>query len=361
MSQRLIIQNLRFLSDALQADSAAFDSICFDQMEFTLVVTDSEDDAYAFFETQNTGGVRLSGPDIIKAHHLRAVAPSTVNDFALRWEAMGDLNPVVDSVLRGRYWRRLDFRTVPAHNQETRIRTEVVSELAERTGPAEGEDKVYGRVIRTRRPDGGEEMHTPMVGYEFRQPLNSGANTIHYLQYFEGLRQKYLVGPMPTTADRESFPNFYHQLVCTLDGCGYLKQLFDACVLVYVGQFGERQLYRAAVKIFRVVYSRRVENRKAVRELSVSSFVKEVPVLDWVTQSYTPEQCFSLFDGFELQVNKDGLEANKKGVKMSFVEDVSDHFELGCLPLELTEKEKEHAVRLAKNFATLFSEKVRTV
>ena len=43
------------------------------QIEFTLVITQSEDDAYQFFETQNTGGVRLSGPDIIKAHHLRAI------------------------------------------------------------------------------------------------------------------------------------------------------------------------------------------------------------------------------------------------------------------------------------------------
>jgi uncharacterized protein with ParB-like and HNH nuclease domain len=44
-----------------------------DLLNVTLVITNSEDDAYTFFETQNTGGKRLSGADIVKAHHLRAV------------------------------------------------------------------------------------------------------------------------------------------------------------------------------------------------------------------------------------------------------------------------------------------------
>lgn len=55
-------------------------------INFTLVVTDSEDKAYRFFETQNTGGVRLTGSDIIKTHYLRSIERHQQNDYARRWK-----------------------------------------------------------------------------------------------------------------------------------------------------------------------------------------------------------------------------------------------------------------------------------
>lgn len=131
-SQQQIKHNLGWL----YRNEASLADIDFAQINITLVVTDSEDEAYRFFETQNTGGVRLAGPDIIKAHHLRAVDEkdkSAVNTFATRWEALGDLNPVVDILLRGRYWQYLNFRDYPLHNQTQQVRNSIVTELAEHT------------------------------------------------------------------------------------------------------------------------------------------------------------------------------------------------------------------------------------
>ncbi|EGR1155666.1 DUF262 domain-containing protein [Vibrio parahaemolyticus] len=321
-SQQQIKHNLGWL----YAQEASLADIDFAQINITLVVTDSEDEAYRFFETQNTGGVRLAGPDIIKAHHLRAVDEkdkSAVNAFATRWEALGDLNPVVDILLRGRYWQYLNFRDYPLHNQTQQMRNSIVTELAEHTG--KGDDIAFGRIARTYMPNGGESLAQPQVGYELRQPLNSGANTIHYLQYFEQLRQTYLLN---NTAQGElaGFYEFYQKLVCKLDGCGYLKQLYDACLLLYISQHGQQSLEVAAKKLFRVVYSRRVENQKAVKEKSVPAFVKETPVLDWIAMSYTPEQCFAQLDGFKLSVDKSGFDKNS--VKKRFVEKVSQYFGL---------------------------------
>jgi uncharacterized protein with ParB-like and HNH nuclease domain len=321
-SQQQIKHNLGWLF----TQEASLADIDFAQINITLVVTDSEDEAYRFFETQNTGGVRLAGPDIIKAHHLRAVDEkdkSAVNTFATRWEALGDLNPVVDILLRGRYWQYLNFRDYPLHNQTQQVRNSIVTELAEQTG--KGDDIAFGRIARTYMSNGGESLAQPQVGYELRQPLNSGANTIHYLQYFEQLRQTYLLN---NTAQGElaGFYKFYQKLVCKLDGCGYLKQLYDACLLLYISQHGQQSLEVAAKKLFRVVYSRRVENQKAVKEKSVPAFVKETPVLDWIAMSYTPEQCFAQLDGFELSVDKNGFDKNS--VKKRFVEKVSQYFGL---------------------------------
>jgi uncharacterized protein with ParB-like and HNH nuclease domain len=48
--------------------------IDFDKINVTIVITESEDMAYNFFETLNTGGKRLGGTDILKAHHLRSIS-----------------------------------------------------------------------------------------------------------------------------------------------------------------------------------------------------------------------------------------------------------------------------------------------
>ncbi|WP_305837490.1 DUF262 domain-containing protein [Photobacterium leiognathi] len=331
-SQLQIKHNLNWLNSQL----SAYSQIDFSIINITLVVTDSEDEAYRFFETQNTGGVRLAGSDILKAHHLRAVYEQdkyAVDAFASRWEQLGELEPIVDILMRSRYWQYLHFRTYPLHNQTDNIKKCIVSELAEQTG--KGNDIAFGRIARTYLSQGGESLSQSQVGYDIRQPLNSGANTIHYLQYFEQLRQTYL------TESREQhslagFYDFYQNLICKLEGCGYLKQLFDACLLLYISQYGKQDLEVAAKKLFRVVYSRRVENEKAVKEKSVPAFVREHPVLDWIAMSYTPKQVFNQLDQFKLHVDKKGFDKNS--VKKRFVSKVVKHFELNIEPQDYAEQ-----------------------
>ncbi|AIY65739.1 DUF262 domain-containing protein [Pseudoalteromonas piratica] len=339
-SQQQIIQNLAWLQEYSTSSNASqittFDA---NKINLTLVVTRSEDDAYRFFETQNTGGVRLSGPDIIKAHHLRAIERHSRNEFAAKWEALGDLNPVVGSLLKGRYWQKLYNRNVPSHRQPHLVRSAVVSELGESTG--KGDDIAFGRFERVYLPDGGQIGKQAQQGYELRQPLNSGINTIHYLSYFEQLRAKYLTSVINnknvkhkkvtaySSTDKENtlarFFHFYHGLICQLDGCSYVKGLYDTALLIYISQFGEQQLDIAAKKLFRVIYSPRVSNQKAVRENSISAFVRDNPVLDWITASYTPNMCFDYLDRFSFKTDPANLAVDKKSVKKRFIFSVLKH------------------------------------
>jgi uncharacterized protein with ParB-like and HNH nuclease domain len=325
-SQQKIMHNLAWLQDNGANEIAAFDA---SKINLTLVVTRSEDDAYRFFETQNTGGVRLGGPDIIKAHHLRAIDRNKQNDFASKWEALGDLNPVVGALVKGRYWQKLYNRNVPSHRQPHLVRSAVVSELGESTG--KGNDIAFGRFERAYLPDGGQIDKQAQQGYELRQPLNSGINTIHYLTYFEGLRKKYLSGNHKLTQSGQPislFISFYQNLVCQLDGCSYVKGLYDTALLIYISQFGEQQLDIAAKKLFRVIYSPRVSNQKAVRENSISAFVRDNPVLDWIAASYTPSMCFDYLDRFSFKTDPANLAADKNSVKKRFIFKVLKHFEI---------------------------------
>lgn len=316
------------------------DIISFDQLQFSLVVTQSEDDAYRFFETQNTGGVRLSGPDIIKAHHLRAVDSTYLADYARKWEALGDLNMSVLAILKGRYWQRVRWRELPRHNQKNHLRDTVVHELATQTG--HGEDFAFTRIQRTVSPSGAFSMSGAQQGYDMRQPLNAGINTIHFIEYFQSLYQRYWLAPESVHVD--GYGEFTVWLK-TLKGCGYLQSLYESCLLLYISQFGEAQLEIAAKKLFRVVYSRRVSNQKAVRENSVPSFVEKYPVLDWIAMSFTPEQCFSYFDAFELTVDPSNLKENN--IKRRYMDSVNEFFGL-ALADDVYEYETQFALALSR-------------
>ena len=322
ISQQQIKHNLKWLQQRFSSQTYQKGIFDFNKLLFTLVVTQSEDDAYRFFETQNTGGVRLGGPDIIKAHHLRAVDKLHQAQFALQWEALGLLDDVVNALLKGRFWQEVDYRSLPTHQQKKQKRDSIVWELAKQTGT--GEDIAYGRIRRFTGMSGDVSLRAAQQGYEVRQPLNAGVNTIRYLGYFQGLYKYYWKAP--------NLPHLqgYQDLVLWLkglEGCGYLESLYEACLLLYISQFGEIQLEQAAKKLFRVVYSRRVTNQKAVRENSIPAFVRDHPVLDWIAVSYTPQQCFTFLDNFELTVDRSNLNINS--VKKRYMDKVNKYFDLG--------------------------------
>lgn len=329
ISQQQIKHNLHWLMNNCAGYQAHID---FGKLQFTLVITQSEDDAYRFFETQNTGGVRLGGPDIIKAHHLRAIDDEYYRTrFAQQWEGFGDLKDAINALLKGRYWQGRTPRDLPSHKQIRQLRDVIVDEFAQQTG--EDADIAFGRMHRHTNLEGEITYQIKQQAYDVRQPLNAGINTVRYLGYFKGVYEQYW--ETPDLPHLENYQDFILWLK-GLQGCGYLEDLYKACLLLYISQFGERHLEKAAIKLFRVVYSTRVRNQKAVRENSIPAFVRENPVLDWIALSYTPEQCFGYLDSFELTV--DGSNLNKNSVKKRYMDKVKERFQLGLNADQYTEK-----------------------
>ncbi|GJN55057.1 hypothetical protein CF344_17775 [Pseudomonas aeruginosa] len=292
----------------------------FTRVNVTLVVTRLEDDAYRFFETQNTGGVRLGGADIIKAHHLRAVPQEDQDDHARRWEAWGDLSDLIDAVMKARHWQTLNWRGLSGQDQPVQAREEVVTELAERTG--RGIDLAYRTVIISPTRS-GQTLHMASCGYTMRQPLNAGVNAIHYLEYFQNLRERLLV----TRREKGLAPfyDFYDDLVVKANGSKFLRKLFDCAVLLYASKFGYRQLPEAGPWLFQVVFAPRVINEKAVREDTAQSFVRTTPLLDWIAGSFTHDQLIETLKGFSYRVSN---RVDNNSVKYRFVRAVQTYFSI---------------------------------
>ena len=327
-SQRRIVENLRALRQHLPP-LRWLNQDTLKRINVTLVLTDSEDDAYRFFETQNSGGVRLSGIDIAKAHHLRAIASGQTDAYAKIWEMMGDLQPVVDAAMRGRFWQRLDWRNLASEARQPRPwRDQVVAELAQATSE-EGEDLMYHLAITADAPSAvGRRAHH----YDLRQPLDAGRNSIHYLQQFQDLLSRYCPKYL---AEEEQTPRvwrtLYDQLVAQSGASDHLRKLYDAALVSYLSRFGDAALHEAGLWLFRAVYSLRLINDKMVREASVQSFVHDIPILDWISHSYTHAQLVSRLRKLECRVSPENLDkiAGKKRKHITSVCRVLDFWQTG--------------------------------
>lgn len=316
-SQNTILANLKWLQEPLpQQELPALD---YRQINITLVVTRSEDDAYRFFETQNSGGVRLEGPDIIKAHHLRAIHPQQQDNSAREWEKMKQLPELVDLLMKGRLWQSLQFREQFSHRDASNTRKQIVEELASNTD-TQSEDMAY-RPVRFLHTPSGWCQHLSAHGYALRQPLNAGHNTVHYLRYFHGLKQQWLVER--STPGHQAFFDSYKALILNANGSPYLKKLYDSAILLYLSQFGDEHLYEASLWLFRAVYSPRLSNQKTVRESSVQAFARSSNLLDWIATSFNHQQLIAHLRKFPYTVDSSNLDENS--VKKRFVTAVAKH------------------------------------
>jgi len=313
-SQTRALGNLRWL------EQQPLPSVDFSRMNITLVVTRSEDDAYHFFETQNTGGVRLDGPAILKAHHLRGVSRQEQDKHARRWEAWGKLDDTMDALMKARHWQQLKWRSLSSHRQPLQMREEIVAELAERTG--QGRDVAY-RTARVSHFGEGQALQVDS-GYAMRQPINAGTNAIHYFDYFHELRRAVLIRRDDNSLT--PFHQLYDELVVKANGSEFLRKLFDCAVLLYVSQFGRQGLLEAGCWLFRVIFSPRLSNEKAVRESTAQSFAEHNPVLDWIAYSYTHDDLIEILQRFSYPIAE---RLDENSVKYRFVRTVQVYFSMG--------------------------------
>jgi len=341
-----IKQNHKLLSDRLTVDSM----IDFKRINFTLVVTSNEDDAYTFFETQNTGGVRLSGSDILKAHHLRAIKEEFKrSDLALKWESQKKVDEVINYLLKARKWNILEFKDVPSYRNLKETKNNLVAEFSERTSSAEHNPAF--QMIEVLSDGQRVSFNIPSHIYSVRQPLNNGINFILYFTSFCKIYEDLFI-------DRKAFIHnefykFRDDIIRAVDGTAYLKEFFEISLIIYVSRYGLSKLYEAALWIFRYTYSLRVSNQKTVREDSIPAFIKSNNyIFDKILMSFTHEELIESLKQFSYSVNENNLEGNT--VKARFVNRTNSYFSLNlnggkiidiydsCLKQSITAKVKNN-------------------
>lgn len=256
----------------------------------TLIVTDTEDLAYTFFETQNTGGVRLSGSDILKAHHLRAInCPKTINYQARRWEAYDSfkIEYIVKLLTKVRFWDNRKWRSFPYYKNEEGIKVSIIDEYTIDTKNNHEDISYHYSTIKN---DGGRMFQLHESNYkQLKQPLANGNNTLDYINEYIHLHE-ILFGSVKDYRVSDNYYEFRNHVLHGKNGTLFLKELFEAAMISYVSRFGLYRLYEAGLWLYRMIYSLRATNKRNVREDSAFKFVYDYQLIDNIIEVFTVDE-----------------------------------------------------------------------
>lgn len=295
------------------------------KLNVTLVVTDNEDNAYTFFETHNTAGVRLSGIDIIKAHHLRVISSREKSDeqHAVIWEKQKDIEHVVDLLIKARRWNALEWNHFPSYRDNKGRKNAVIKDFSEDTWN-ESEQVNYIQYTQITSMKKNQFFFSPYK-LAIRQPLINGENFIDYLEQFCELYQRLFKRSFDVEISKEYY-NFNEKIIQNVDGTVFLKELYEAAILCYVNKFGVQDLLEASYWIFRYTYSLRVSKRKTVREDSIPVFLRSNHyIFDVILSCFNHSQLILILKQFHYDFNDENIDGNT--VKARFIRRVADYFD----------------------------------
>jgi len=286
-------------------------SFDFEKINITLIITSTEDLAYTFFETQNTGGVRLSGSDILKAHHLRALSSSKlINYQARRWETINSdhVERVVELLTKIRFWDNRKWRKYPFYRDKIGIKTSIIDEYTINTKSNDQDISYYYSSVKN-IDERKMQMHESPYR-QIKQPLSNGNNTLDYINEYVSLYE-ILFGSVIDHRMSNEFIDFRNQVIHGKNGTIFLKELFEIAMVAYVSRFGFYRMYEASLWLYRAIYSLRVTSNRNVREDSVFKFVYERQFIDNIIEVFTPDELFIFLKKFRYTFNTAYIDKGK--------------------------------------------------
>lgn len=288
--------------------------INFNEINVTLIITDTEDLAYTFFETQNTGGIRLDGSDILKAHHLRAIEDKKIVNYqARKWESIDSENVeyITQQLTKIRFWDNRKWRQFPFYKNKRGIKQVLIDEYTLNTISDSVDISYYYSAVKKEE---GRLMQMHESNYkQLKQPLSNGNNTLDYINDYIHLYEV-LFGKLTDHRIDDNYYEFRDKVLHGNNGTLFLKELFEIAMIAYVSRFGFYKMYEAALWLYRFIYSLRVTMGRNVREDSVFKFVYDRQFVDNIIEVFTTEELFLFLKKFYYVFNTDYADVgNSKG------------------------------------------------
>lgn len=278
-SKNNIIDNYNFIENYSISDKDEFKTYLLEICEMVYVELDDLDEAFQFFDSQNSRGKPLESYDLLKAYHLREMKDKPkeiVHHCVERWEKsalsqeINNLDKIINYIL---------FRLRRWHYQES---GEVFTSDEMETFKGVSESATYPylsplfatKVVEKLAQQNPMFYHPRFVKTSFQtiQTLINGEQFFDYVQYYSELYEKLfkegsgLVDKVKKIngKDIEKGLNTFlnNQEYCYRVGDKYLKNLFECIVLFYFDKFGEVYLDEFINKAFLWVYRIRFEYQR---------------------------------------------------------------------------------------------------
>ena len=278
ISKNNVINNYNFIKNYSISHKKAFKKYILKICEMVYVELDDLDEAFQFFDSQNSRGKPLESYDLLKAYHLREMKDKPkeiIHHCVERWEKsalsqeINNLDKIINYIL---------FRLRRWHYQES---GEVFTsdELETFKGVSESSTYPYlsplfaTKVVEKLAQQNPMFYHLRFVKTSFQtiQTLINGEQFFDYVQYYTS-----------------TFLN--NQDYCYRVGDKYLKNLFECIVLFYFDKFGEIYLDEFINKAFLWVYRIRFEYQRITFKTIEDEAHSKNGLFNHIEKSSTPIQ-----------------------------------------------------------------------
>lgn len=258
LSSKAIIENFEVLKrycEIIENELSLFINYALENCTFVKIVTNTEQEAFQFFDSQNSRGKALAPQDLLKSYHLREMDDSTESekikiinewenekqkDLALFFE--NNLYPLV------RWYKSKDglnysskkIKAFKGIKQSSNYHYSIYHKAANLFIERFNSDGMYELT-------NGEKIHQ----FQLTQPLIAGKRFFQYTLYYFNLYK---------TVIRHIESNFDSQYISTYGaGNSYIRNLFINIVIFFVDKFNMEELTDSRLKfLYDWAYSLRV-------------------------------------------------------------------------------------------------------
>ena len=310
-----IAKNLNFMKQAIARLEKLKASEIFSKLEFTVIVSDNQDHAFAFFDSQNNRGVSLGVDDYLKAYHLRALPENLQEQKAKNWEQITfnarneenyllDLKHLFNEVLfKVRQWKGQS--NFPYSNK-----TEVLLEFQKNTYTTENKntfrlfpnnnnmryhqleyDDTGVQLISTEKPLAKKDYP-----FAIRQPVYKGQNFFDFTDKYHAIFSCLYEAKGQKSDEIEKALHFYNTIY-NRDMSEYLRYYMQMCLVAYYDNFQEEQFFKAIQYFDYYLGAIRLE-KYYVRQEAIKNSLKNASnnLLDVVCNAYLPNEIFSFIN-----------------------------------------------------------------
>lgn len=307
-----ILRNHQFIQLLIQENlpqnqQSKFKDYLLNTCEMVCVTLENLDEAFQFFDSQNSRGKPLESYDLLKAYHLREMKnkpEAVIHRSVAQWEEATmladdapNLNKIINQIL---------FRLRRWHHQKSGERF-TTNELPIFKGASETSQYPYLQNSLASMALAQLAQHSPLLfqnqflhqGFQINQFLINGEYFFAYIEHYRKIyrqlfhRQTGLLAQINQIGHIELNKNLIEFLDThqhsNRTGDRYLRALFECVVMAYFDKFGDIRLASFLYKAFTWVYRLRVEWQR-ITFATIDNLANDTKeLLTVIERSYTPD------------------------------------------------------------------------
>ena len=292
----------------------------FQHLRFTVIMTDNEDDAFTFFDSQNNRGVQPSSVDVLKAVHLRAIhADEELQKIsACLWEKTQNVcenifrnkpedylnNLITIALWRLRTWKGSSFYYDASYEN-------VMCEFAEKLEyTSKNNMKVYtvpfsyellfDSEMKVTEEIVSKTNTTKVYPFTVRQPLVKGICFFSFIETYHQIAME-LFQNESKNSEIIKMRDLYKKLYIETGSTTYMSDYFIMLMIFYFDKFGSEKLYYFALCIDYIIGQWRTTNFY-FREKAMMNVTKKHNIIDKIQICYEPNEI--IMELLEIQIER---------------------------------------------------------